>query len=381
MAISMHADRARELGIDPSSVEDGLARNLTFPARWYWDRRIFDLELDEIFPRSWVFAAPLRRLERAGDIVATRAGHIPIVLTRDLDGELHGFVNVCRHRAYPVAEADGNKRMLQCGYHAWTYELDGRLRKAPGCELESTFDMGEFALEPVAVDTWNGFVFVNPDRSAVPLTETFPALGTLAERGLDFSGFTFHEISTYDVAANWKIGVENACECYHCPTIHSGSFGNAFEVGPEDYEYVNRGPMLCQFTDYNVASSRFHHEPRDGDRGFRFAYLWPLTFLAQDDDVAFTHVIVPTAPDRFTNIYEMYAAPGLSQNEIDEWMAMYGMTLQEDARAMEAQQPGLRSNMIPHGRLMPSRESAISAFHRQVWTAMAEVLEITPAQA
>ena len=378
MAISTQPDRARELGIDPSQVEDGLARNLTFPARWYWDQRIFDLELDEIVPRSWIFAAPLHKLERPGDVVATRAGHIPIVLTRDLEGKLHGFVNVCRHRAYPVAEGEANKKMLQCAYHAWTYELDGRLRKAPGCELEETFEVGEYSLEPVAVDIWNGFVFVNPDRSAASLRETFPALDTLTERGLDFSTFTYHETSTYEVAANWKIGVENACECYHCPTIHSGSFGNAFEVGPEEYEYVNDGPMLCQFTDYNVASSRFHHEPRDGDRGFRFAYLWPLTFLAQDDYVAFTHVIVPTAPDRFTNIYEMYAAPGLSQTEIDEWMSMYGMTLQEDARAMEVQQPGLRSNMIPHGRLMPSRESAISAFHRQVWTAVADVLGIAP---
>jgi hypothetical protein len=85
-------------------------------------------------------------------------------------------------------------------------------------------------------------------------------------------------------------------------------------------------------------------------------------------------VIVPTAPDRFTNIYEMYAAPGLTQTEIDEWMRMYAMTLQEDAGAMQAQQPGLRSDMIPYGRLMHSRESAIAAFHRQVWTSMADVL-------
>lgn len=378
MAIATQHDRARELRIDPVEVEDSLARNLTFPTRWYWDRRIFELELDEIFPRSWVFAAPLHKLEHPGDLVATRAAHIPIVLTRDLDGKLHGFVNVCRHRAYPVATADANRTLLQCGYHAWTYELDGRLRKAPGCELESTFDMDAFSLRPVAVDTWNGFVFVNPDRDARPLREVFPSLGYLEDRGLDFSAYEYQETSTFDVGANWKIGVENACECYHCPTIHSGSFGNAFEVGPQDYEHVNDGPMLCQFTDYNVASSRFRHERTEGDRGFRFAYLWPLTFLAQDDHVAFTHVIVPTAPDRFTNIYEMYAAPGLSRADIDGWLGMYGRTLQEDAGAMEAQQPGLRSNMIPQGRLMPSRESAISAFHRQVWSTIADVLAIEP---
>jgi phenylpropionate dioxygenase-like ring-hydroxylating dioxygenase large terminal subunit len=378
MVTAIGTERARELGIDPEGVRSGLARGMTFPARWYWDRRIFDFELSDVFPRSWAFAAPLAKLADPGDIVATRVGHVPIVLTRDLDGELRGFINVCRHRAYPVAKQSGNRKMLQCDYHAWTYELGGRLRKAPGCELEALFDMDEFSLVPVAVETWNGFVFANPDPAARGLHATFPALSLLEERGLDFSGFTYHETSTFDVEANWKIGVENACECYHCPTLHSASFGNAFEVGPEQYEYVNEGSLLCQFTDYNVASTSWHHEPLTGDRGFRFVYLWPLTFIAQDDNVAFTHVIVPTAPDRFTNIYDMYAREGSPPGEIDEWMRMYAMTLSEDAGAMEAQQPGLRSNLVPNGRLMPSRESAISAFHHLVWRSFADALDIDP---
>jgi len=79
--------------------------------------------------------------------------------------------------------------------------------------------------------------------------------------------------------------------------------------------------------------------------------------------------VVPTAPDRFTNIYEMYVAPELSPGAIDEWLRMYNDTLAEDARAMQAQQPGLRSNLVPKGRLMPSREAPITAFHRLVWNA------------
>lgn len=374
MAVAMQPGLAAELGISPTDVEEALRRNMTFPARWYWDRRIFDFELERVFTKTWVLAGPLRLLEKPGDSIISRAAHIPVVVTRDLDGELHGFVNVCRHRAYPVATEGGSRKLLQCGYHAWTYELDGRLRKAPGCELERAFDVDEFSLVPVSIDTWNGFVFVNPDPDAKPLRESCPELGYVQDRGLDFSAYRYHETSTYEVAANWKIGVENACECYHCPTIHSGSFGNAFEVGQDEYEYANRGPLLCQFTGYNLASTRFRHEPKDGDRGFRFMYMWPLTFIAQDDFVAFTHVIVPTAPDRFTNIYEMYAHPDCTQDEIDAWTEMYGLTLSEDAGAMEAQQPGLRSNLVPNGRLMTSRESAISAFHGLVWRAFAEAL-------
>jgi hypothetical protein len=67
MVTEMPPDRARELGIDAAEIEEGLARNRTFPARWYWDPRIFDLELADIFPRSWVFAAPLHKLARPGD--------------------------------------------------------------------------------------------------------------------------------------------------------------------------------------------------------------------------------------------------------------------------------------------------------------------------
>jgi phenylpropionate dioxygenase-like ring-hydroxylating dioxygenase large terminal subunit len=371
----IRADRARELGIDPAEVEDGLARNMTFPASWYWDQRIFDFELASVFPRSWVFATPLHKLANPGDIVRTQAAHIPIVLTRDLDGELRGFVNVCRHRAHPVARLDGNHKLLKCDYHAWTYELDGRLRRAPGCELEATFSKEEFSLQPVSVDTWNGFVFVNADPRARPLRETFPNLGYLEQRGFDFADRYRHvENSTFEVAANWKVGVENTTECYHCSTIHAGTFGNAFDVGVEDYENVIEGNMLCQFTGYNVASKRWRHESRSGDRGFRFTYLFPLTFITQDDAVAFTHVVVPTAPDRFTNIYEMYVAPDLSQDAIDDWLRMYNDTLAEDAVAMQAQQPGLRSNLVPKGRLMPSREAPITAFHRLVWDAYAAAL-------
>jgi phenylpropionate dioxygenase-like ring-hydroxylating dioxygenase large terminal subunit len=371
--------RATELGIDPIDVREGLDRNMTFPARWYWDRHIFDFELASVFPRSWVFAVSAQRVSEPGDVALAHAAHVPVVITRGLDGELRGFVNVCRHRAYPVASTDGNRKLLQCDYHAWTYELDGRLRKAPGCELETTFPMEEFSLVPVSVETWNGFVFVNPDPAARSFRETFPNLDYLEDRGFDFAErYRYVENSTFEVAANWKVGVENTTECYHCPTIHSGTFGNAFEVSVEEYEHVIEGNMLCQFTDYNVASKRWRRRVREGDRGFRFTYLFPLTFITQDDAVAFTHVIVPTAPDRFTNIYEMFVAPDLERHEIDEWLRMYAETLAEDAEAMQAQQPGLRSDLVPRGRLMPSRESSITAFHRLVWRAYGEALGVAP---
>ena len=124
-----------DLGIDADAVEEALSRDMTFPARWYSDPDIYAFELEHIFTRSWQYAGSLDKLRRPGDHIVCRVGHVPLVVTLDRDGELHAFVNVCRHRAFPVAVEDGNRSTLQCGYHAWTYNLDGSLRAADtGCD-------------------------------------------------------------------------------------------------------------------------------------------------------------------------------------------------------------------------------------------------------
>lgn len=365
-----------ELGIDPDAVEAALDANLTVPARWYSDPRIYEFELEHLFTRAWQVAGPLHMLEKPGDHVTTTVGQVPIVVTRDLEGELHAFVNVCRHRAYPVATRDGHRKTLQCKYHGWTYELDGRLRTAPGCGFEEHFDKAEFSLVPVSVDTWGGFAWVNPDPEARPLREVHPDLEPLAaERGLTFEGYRYHGRFTYDIPANWKVFVENATECYHCPTIHPRSFSDAFDVSRQQYEYVNVGQLLAQFTRYNPKAHVFRPEGHWSEQGFRFIYVFPTTFFALDDLVAFPGMIYPTGPESCSFTAEMYVRPDCTQSEIDEWVEMYTRTLDEDAEAVRVQQPGLRSRMVPHGRLMPSRESAILWFHRLVWSAFREALE------
>jgi phenylpropionate dioxygenase-like ring-hydroxylating dioxygenase large terminal subunit len=261
------------LEIDPQTVEDALARDMTFPARWYSDPAIYDFELERIFTRAWQYAGPLEKLNQPGDQIVSQVGHVPVLVTRDRDGELHGLLNVCRHRAYPVASCDGHRMTLQCRYHAWTYELDGRLHKAPRAEREACFQAQEYSLLPVSVDTWGGLVFVNPDPGATPLRECFSELEPLARaRGLDFSGYRYHSRYSYEIEANWKVWVENASECYHCPTIHTHSFSDAFIDDADVYQYVDGHRVLGQFTRYNPRARSYRHDPREGDREFRYIY-------------------------------------------------------------------------------------------------------------
>ena len=371
----MPAKTMNDLGIDAEAVEEALARSLTFPARWYSDPDIYAFELENIFTRSWQYAGPLAKLTNPGDHIICQVAHIPVVVTRDLEGELHAFLNICRHRAYPVAVEDGNRRTLQCRYHAWTYNLDGCLRKAPRSEREECFDNSEFSLVPVAVDTWNEFVFVNPDPDALPFRDVYPEFEPLAaERGVDFAGYRYHSRFTYDVPANWKVWVENASECYHCPTIHTHSFSDAFVDNPNVYEYVDGARVLGQFTRYNPRAKVYPHAPKAGDRAFRYTFLWPSTTLVQDDWVAFPAVIVPTGPETCKFVADMYVRPELDEEQADEWVSMWNQTLTEDSAAVLLQQPGLRSAMVPHGRIMAASESAIARFHQMVWESFREIL-------
>jgi phenylpropionate dioxygenase-like ring-hydroxylating dioxygenase large terminal subunit len=123
-----------------ADVFEALAGGETLPARLYVAPEVHELEQEKIFARAWQYACHDSRLAKPGDVVLTRSGDIPIMIVHGKDGELRGFVNVCRHRLHPVATEDGNARLLRCSYHGWTYGLDGQLRHAPRQAREPEFD-------------------------------------------------------------------------------------------------------------------------------------------------------------------------------------------------------------------------------------------------
>ena len=104
------------------------------------------LERERIFARTWQYVGRAAQVAKPGDFFASRTGHIPVVVLRDEEEVLRGYVNVCRHRGHEVASGEGNRRTLQCPYHAWTYGLDGCLRHAPRADREPGFPWDELSL-------------------------------------------------------------------------------------------------------------------------------------------------------------------------------------------------------------------------------------------
>jgi choline monooxygenase len=322
-----------------------LADGYSIPYRWYSDPDVFRFEIENIFRSSWHVAGPLEKVSRPGDHIVCEAAGVPILVVRGQDNELRAFVNVCRHRGYAVARADGNRRMLMCQYHAWTYNLDGKLKGAPGCQLDPTFDKDKISLLPVAVDTLAGVVFVNPDTSAPPLRQAHPTIDSWVKSlNLDLRAYSFLKRLTYDAPGNWKLVYENASECYHCSTIHPSSLVSLYDPQGER-EICDQGLVIAQAPRHD----------KDG-LGIRAIMGFPGFVVQQDDFVALSAQIIPDEFGRTRFIADLYANPGYTADEMAEHFDLWDRTFQEDMAAVAVVQRGVSAGMLPYGRLVIPKE-------------------------
>ena len=192
-----------------------LATAGTLPAAWYHDPAHHEQELDAVFRRGWTCVGVVDDVARPGSFMAVETGAgLPLVITRDADGVLHGMVNVCRHRGGPLASGCGAARALSCAYHAWVYRLDGSLARASGMEGAEGFDPADHHLYPVSVATWARFVFVHPDPAAPPL-DLGPLAAAIDPYPLD--GYELAVREQHEREFNWKVLVENYSENFHTP--------------------------------------------------------------------------------------------------------------------------------------------------------------------
>ena len=198
-----------------------LADAWTIPASWYVDRRVAELERRTVFSNSWQLVGRADQVAAPGAFVTTEIAGEPIVAVRGADGVLRAFFNVCRHHAAAVLTAPcGRVDRLRCPYHGWTYDLAGQLRGVPEFDGVRDFERAAMGLAPVAVDTWEGLVFVHLDRDPMPLPVYLGALvGQIAPLGL--GALEFCERREYTLACNWKVFVDNYLDGgYHVPHLH-----------------------------------------------------------------------------------------------------------------------------------------------------------------
>jgi choline monooxygenase len=355
-------------------VEEGW----TLPASWYGDESVAALERERIFARTWQYVGRADQVSGRGSYFVARAGHIPIVVVRGRDEALRGFVNVCRHRGHPVMSGEGCRETLQCPYHAWTYELDGSLRRAPRSEREGGIDFSELSLLPVSVDVWGPFVFANPDAAAEPLAETLGTLpAVVAESGIDLDAVRFHSHYEWEIKSNWKIAIENFLECYHCPVAHPG-FSKVIDVDPDAYELSVQGTFTSQIGRVRASAlagnGRVPYVPRGEVTRAQYHLLWPNTTVNIDPgpvNVAIERW-VPSGPRTTMEVTDYFFAEDVSEEQIQEIIDFGTQVGNEDLALCESVQEGLDSGMVTQGRLMVESEKLIHDFQTKVVSALSQ---------
>lgn len=210
----------------PGPVAEEKSAVRALPGSWYTSQEMYELERRAIFSRRWLLTTHKARFTKPGDWLRYDIAGFPIVLCRDREGNINGFHNICRHRAYPVVEGEqGTAKIFACRYHGWSYGLNGKLAKAPSYQELEGFDKSKNGLLPIHVHIdHNGFVWVNLDAKEKPevaWSDDFLAVDQHEKFDqFNFENYEFDHSWKMEGDYNWKILSDNYNECYHCPTTH-----------------------------------------------------------------------------------------------------------------------------------------------------------------
>ena len=332
------------------------------PSHFYTDPRVHAIELEAVLRKAWHYAAHTDEIPNVGDQLPIEVAGIPVVLTRDVDAQVRGYVNICRHRAHTVVLERRNRKAMTCAYHGWSYGLDGGLKHAPRSDVEPDFDVSACALKPVQVAVWGPTIWVNPDVEGPSFARWIGGLEEHIEgNGVDVASYTFGFDASWEVKANWKVFVDNAIECYHCPVAHP-SLSRIIDTDPASQTLVvgsrnwssHRTPL--RVGEFNP----------DGDRVYFFHWIWPTTYFQYAGPGFDIGSIQPIDVDRFIFRSIHFVGHDVGPAELDARRDRLAAdpTIPEDIAICERVQHAHASGAAEPGRLLPRSEMLVQHFQR-----------------
>ena len=194
------------------------------PTSVYTSEDFVEAELKHVFRKDWYCVGRADALSKTGDYVTAELAGQPIAVLRDADHQLRAMSNVCLHRMSTLLQGRGNAKTIVCPYHAWTYNLDGKLRGAPAMSQNDAFCKDHYRLPQVRCEEWLGWVFVCLDPNAEPVSVQLAEVADMIA-AYDMTNYSesFYEEHVWDT--NWKVLAENFMESYHLPVCHAGTIG------------------------------------------------------------------------------------------------------------------------------------------------------------
>ena len=356
-------------------------KGTTLPSIAYTDQRFLDLERCKLFANTWMLAGFVEQLPGPGDIVPVSVGGMPLLLARNRNREVRVFHNVCRHRgALLVDTARQNCERITCPYHAWTYDLDGRLGArahllGPG-EHEPHAPV-ELGLVPVRFQVWQGLVFVNLNGEAVPFAHYIaPADRVLGDR--DLTRRHYAGSLDFEIHANWKLVHENYFDMWHPFHIHPALARlSPYERGQDRRTLVDGD---CIWARNTIAA------PQDGrgaglpvieglapNEGI-FIHLFPSTNLHVWPENVAVFQVEPTAPAATFEQIHLFFSPAAMETRYEKTrqtvFRQWEELNHEDIAPLERMQRGRYSPGFDGGMLSQYWDGAVQAFAHRVASAV-----------
>lgn len=358
--------------------------SFTLPREYFVSQDIFRAELEKIFYERWICAGRSEQIETNGSYFLYEIGEESVIVLRDHTGVVRAFYNVCRHRGTQICQEPSGKfaRTIQCPYHAWTYALDGRLLGVPDALEIPELNKADYPLHSVSICEWDGFMYINLSKNPTPFAQE---LGPVLDGR--FEAWQIGKLRAarrieYDVAANWKLIVQNYSECYHCPLIHPAL--NQLSPHRSGVDTLIEGSVLGGYMELtagahsmsvggNVCAAPLENLAAQDHERVHYYSLFPNMLLSLHPDYVMYHMLQPIATDRTHVVCEWLFEPAtLGCDDFDPTPAVefWDMTNRQDWHACEISQRGVRSRAYTPGPYHGWQEGLLVEFDRQVMLAL-----------
>jgi phenylpropionate dioxygenase-like ring-hydroxylating dioxygenase large terminal subunit len=347
----------------------------SIPPAFYTDVDHHRWEDDVIFQRGWVGVGRSDRWAKPRTVIPVEIGRSSAIVVRNESGELRAFANACRHRGTELVAAAEVCSRIRCPFHAWTYDLDGRLVGAPQMHLTVDFDRGEYGLVPFAIAERAGFVFVSVAPNPPSFDEWFAGFDEI-HVPWNVGELVITRRREFSVACNWKAFAEVFNEYYHLPYVHPGSIDNSYHE-PDTPEEVS-GALATQFGQTTGTAGLLDTHANDAlplieglaDRapGVRYTWLFPNIVAAFGVECMWMYEVYPDGPGSCRCAQVICFPESTTELEdFDEkaksYYERFDVAIGEDIPVLERQQRGLSSAAALPGRF--SRlEPSVARFAR-----------------
>ncbi len=369
-----------------AGVFQPLERAATLPPACYSSEAFYRREVSRIFMKVWNFIGRVDRIPKAGDYFTFDFVGVPVVVVRDDAGVVRAYANSCRHRGAIVAVGEGNCRAFKCPYHSWVFGLDGALLAAPEIQRTEGFDHSEYGLVPIRLEPWGGFMWMNFDPAAAPLSAF---LGDLPEKlaSYKFDGMVCTRRKEYVLDCNWKVYVENAMEAYHVATVHRSTLQK--QKGTMAAQQPTQGEWIALWKEHEGSRAllpgdtgfpRIESLQDQAARGSWYPLIYPSTMFGATIDCMWWLEMHPISATQTRLIVgSCFPQKTVDRADFEEVVERYykrwDISIPEDNDISALQQRGLASPLALAGRLT-YLEPLVHDFDKWV---VSRVLDTVPA--